>query len=78
MGEHMFGVHSGHLTAKADLIAKRHGAWHVNYTEPRGRRRGWFACPNRGSPFDQAVANAVWDDIDAAGGFAALLCAEDR
>jgi hypothetical protein len=35
MSEYMFGLHQGHLTAKADQIAERHGAWHVNYTEPR-------------------------------------------
>lgn len=72
MNEYMFGLHSGHLTAKADTIAKKHGAWHVNYTEPRGERRGWFACPNRGSPFDQATATAVMADIRAAGGIEAL------
>jgi hypothetical protein len=68
----MFGLHSGHLTAHAERIAKKHGAWHINYTEPRGQRRGWFACPNRGSPFDQRVSDAVWADIDAAGGIDAL------
>jgi hypothetical protein len=77
MSEYMFGLHSGHLTARADTIAKRHGAWHVNYTEPRGKRRGWFACPNRGSPFDQAVAKRVREDIDRAGGIDALMHARD-
>ncbi len=68
----MFGLHDGHLTAKAQRIAKRHGADHINYTEPGGRRRGWFTSPNRGSPFDQATAKAVLSDIEAAGGFDAL------
>lgn len=72
MSEHFFGVHQGHLTTKADQIAKRHGAVHINYTEPRGEKRGWFACPNRGHPFDQEVARAVLADIEAAGGFEAL------
>jgi hypothetical protein len=72
MSEFMFGVHDGHLTAKAQQIAKRHGASHVNYTEPRGRKRGWFACTNQGAPFDQATARAVLADIEAAGGFEAL------
>ncbi len=73
MSEYFFGLHSGHLTAKADKIARRHGAWHDNYVEPgRGDKRGWFACPNRGSPFDQAIADAVMADIDAAGGIDAL------
>lgn len=78
MSEYMFGLHSGHLTAKADKIAERHGAWHVNHTEPRGERRGWFACPNRGRPFDQAIADAVWADIEAAGGLDVLLHKRDR
>jgi hypothetical protein len=78
MSEFNFGVHNGHLTARADTIARRHGAWHVNYTEPRGRRRGWFGAPNLGSPFDGAVARAVWADIDAAGGLDALMCRCDR
>lgn len=55
MSEYFFGVHRGHLTARADRIAARHGTCHTNYTEPRGIRRGWFSCPNRGSPFDGAT-----------------------
>lgn len=78
MSEYFFGVHAGHLTAQADKIAKRHGAWHVNYTEPRGPRRGWFGCPNRGHPFDLAVAKAVFADIDAAGGIETLLHKRDK
>lgn len=67
MSNYCFGLHSGHLTARANTIAKRHGAWHVNYTEPRGERRGWFACPNRGAPFDGDIARAVMADIDQVG-----------
>jgi hypothetical protein len=68
-----FGLHDSHLTARADKIAAKHGAWHINYTEPgTGRRRGWFACRNMGHPFDNATANAVLADIEAAGGFEAL------
>lgn len=68
MSKYFFGLHSGHLTTRAEKIAKRHGAWHINYTEPDGKRRGWFCCPSRWSPFDAAVARAVMADIDAAGG----------
>jgi len=75
---HHFGLHAGHLTAQADRIARRHGACHINYTEPRGERRGWFNCDNRGSPFDEAVAKAVMADIDAAGGLNALKHKRDR
>lgn len=68
MSEYFFGPHTGHLTKRADQIAKRHGAVHVNYTDPDGRKRGWFACRNRGTPFDQNTESAVMRDIDAAGG----------
>lgn len=68
MSEYFFGLHSGHLTASADRIAKRHDAWHTNYTERHGpgqtQKRGWFACENRGAPFDRATADAVMADIE--------------
>ena len=72
MSEYLFGLHHGHLKAKADKIAKRHDAWHINYTEPNGQKRGWFSCRNLGSPFDQAIADAVIADIEKVGGFDAL------
>ena len=76
MSEFFFGLHRGHLTNQANKIAKKHGAWHINYDEFRGpgqtEKRGWFACLNRGNPFDQATANAVMADIEAAGGIEAL------
>jgi hypothetical protein len=72
MSEYFFGLHQGHLNARADRIAKRFGAWHVNYTEPRGEKRGWFACRNRGEPFDSGTARQVVAAIDAAGGIAVL------
>ena len=79
MSEHFFGLHDGHLTAAANRIAKRHDAWHVNYVEPgTGKRRGWFGCRNLGQPFDRSTAEAVLADIDAAGGFDALLHKRDR
>ncbi len=72
MGEYFFGLHDGHLKAVADKIAKKHGAEHVNFTEPTGRERGWFAGPNRGEPFDSRLASIVMADIDKAGGIEAL------
>jgi hypothetical protein len=77
MSEHFFGLHSGHLTAKADKIAAKHGAWHTNHTEPRGERRGWFSCPNRGWPHDDQTAKAVLAEIDAMGGMEALTHKRD-
>lgn len=78
MSEHFFGSHKGHLTARADRIAAKHVAAHCNYTEPRGERRGWFACRNRGEPFDSATARAVLADIEKAGGIEALLMRRDK
>lgn len=73
MSEHFFGLHAGHLSKRADDIAGKHGAWHVNYTDPgTGERRGWFATHNRGNPFDRDTANAVMSAIDAVGGIDAL------
>ena len=68
VSKYLFDLHNGHLIAAVDQIAGRHGAWHVNYTEPRGKPRGWFACPNRGPSFNQVIARAVMADIDRAGG----------
>ena len=73
-----FCLHRGHLTAKADKIARRHGATHINYTSPSGERRGWFVTDNRGSPFNNQLANAVLADIEKAGGIDALKYARDR
>ena len=72
MSEYFFGLHNGHLKAIADKIAKKHGADHINFTEPNGRERGWFAGPNRGEPFDSRLAHAVLADIDLAGGIEKL------
>lgn len=61
MSEHCFGLYRGHLSR---ALIKRIEAQFpevsvINYTEPRGERRGWFACPNQGDPFDRATASAV-------------------
>ena len=72
VSEYLFGLHDNHLTAVADQIAARHGAWHVNYKESCGERRGWFACPNLGPAFYQVIARAVMADVDRAGGIKAL------
>jgi hypothetical protein len=61
MSEHYFGLYQGHLTAR---LVKRVEAMFshvsvVNYTEPRGEKRGWFAGPNRGDPYDRIMAESV-------------------
>ncbi|MCK9520333.1 MAG: hypothetical protein WC251_03830 [Candidatus Izemoplasmatales bacterium] len=70
--EHFFGLHKGHLTGKADRIAEKHNASHTNYTEPSGKKRGWFSCENLGEPFDRNTEKAVMADIEKAGGLDAL------
>jgi len=61
MSEHMFGLYRGHLTAR--LVKRVETKFPMvsvtNYTEPRGEKRGWFSGPNRGNPFDRAMAAEV-------------------
>jgi hypothetical protein len=64
MSEFFFGVGSGHLGKRAARIAAKHGVDLVNYTDPRGERRHWFATENRGSPFDDAIAAAVMAELN--------------
>lgn len=74
MSEYFFGLHSGHLSDKANRIAKKHGAGHVNYIEPgTNEKRGWFYCHNQGSPYDQLTADAVMEDIEEAGGLESMM-----
>lgn len=61
MSEYFFGLYRGHLSAKLIRAVERKfpEVSVVNYTEPRGEKRGWFAGPNRGSPFDDRLGQAV-------------------
>jgi len=79
MSEYLFGVGTGHLSAKAAKIAKANGAVLVNYTDPgcscghgcardcKANRRHWFAAPNRGNPHDQVTRERVMSALAAAG-----------
>lgn len=80
MSEHFFGLGQGWLPKKADKIAQKHGATLVNYTDAqcncgygcpphkcKKSRRHWFACRNRGNPFDQQTAAAVIADLEKVG-----------
>jgi hypothetical protein len=80
MSEFMFGAGSGWLPAKADKIAKKHGAYLVNYTDAqckcgygckphtcKASRRHWFGGPNYGAPFDSQLAHRVEDELVEAG-----------
>jgi len=71
MHKKFFSLHDGHLLAKADTIARRHGGQHVN-TIDAGKPRGWFEVPNTGGLVDDRLISAITRDIEAAGGIEAL------
>ena len=72
MAEFDFGVHNGHLKAKADRIAKKHGATHTNYTSPSGMKQGWFSIGTGDPQRAKRVEQAIEADIDQEGGLNAL------
>jgi hypothetical protein len=74
----LFMNHEGHLTVDADDIAGRHDAWHVNHTEPNGRKCGWFACSNLGDVYNMRIAKLVREAIEKAGGIEGLQMPEER
>lgn len=57
----------GHLPTKAGKIANFFGATLVNYTEPNGHKRHWFAVADRGEPFNSIVSGEVRKALAAAG-----------
>lgn len=64
MGEYMWGVTREKLSArecarrdKACVAEGGHGYTQIN--DPGQGWIGWFSGPNRGHPFDQALADAV-------------------
>lgn len=61
MSEYFFGLYRGHLSRRLIAAVEREfpEVSVVNYTEPRGEKRGWFTGPNRGAPFDGALARNV-------------------
>ncbi len=71
MSEYMFGVGRGRVAAKTakriDKIARKHDCYFISGTFPGDGPKFWFAGPNRGHPFDQAMARAVTSDLEAAG-----------
>jgi hypothetical protein len=67
MSDYMFGLGKGHLPQRARDIAREHGAELVNYVEPGGQKRHWFAAPNLGAPFDGARRQAILAALREAG-----------
>jgi hypothetical protein len=52
---------------RIDAIARKHGAVFVQATLPGTGYQHWFAAPNRGEPFDSALARAISEELEAAG-----------
>jgi hypothetical protein len=48
-------------------VARRHGCAFTNVELPGEGWRYWFSGPNRGDPFDRAIAIAVREDLASAG-----------
>jgi hypothetical protein len=71
MSEFMFGVGKGLVSQRdgkrIDAVARKHECTFVWATIPGNGAQHWFAGPNRGNPFDGAMAKAVYADLDAAG-----------
>ena len=70
MSEYFFGVWHGRVEAALatalEAVAVEHGAHFVCVELPEGPRC-WFACPNRGAPFDEQAAKATKASIAQSG-----------
>lgn len=68
MSEYCFGVSTTRPTRaiarKLERIARRHGAVMIEIEDPGSGYKRWFVGPNRGDPFDRALADAVAADVD--------------
>jgi hypothetical protein len=71
MNEYLFGSGNGRVESatanRIDRIARKHGATFVSCSIPGDGPRYWFACPNRGNPFDQATRDAVFAALSEVG-----------
>jgi hypothetical protein len=71
VSEYFFGLGRGRVSddrIKAlDEIGAEYGAVFCNPSLPGDGPRYWFAGPNQGHPFDQAMAKAVIGAAEAAG-----------
>lgn len=70
MSEHFFGLGrhrvASDIAERIDVVARRHGAEFTSVKMPDGWRF-WFACPNRGFPFDRDIELAVIESLTAEG-----------
>jgi hypothetical protein len=80
MGEYLFGAGPGWLPKEADTIARKYGAWLVNFTGPQCKcgsgcrrrackknRRHWFATANAGLPYNQNTCDRVLQEVNEIG-----------
>jgi len=67
----MFGVSKKKPSRKdakvMERVAKRHRCDFIEVTLPGTGYQRWFAGPNYGSPFDQAMAKAVRTELEELG-----------
>lgn len=75
MSQFMFGLGRGYLPAstakKVDRIAQNHGCdFH------QAENSHWFSGPNLGSPFDSAMRDAVFAELQTAGLLTWYPCAD--
>jgi hypothetical protein len=76
--EYMFGTGPGHLPRRANAIAKRHGAYVVNFVDAscecghgcrphacKKAKRHWLCCPHLGEVESRRIASAVMADLRA-------------
>lgn len=68
-GRHFFGLGPGWREREDEIneVAKRWECTLVNYSEPGRGKRHWLEGPNRGDPFDQAMATEVLRALREAG-----------
>ena len=71
MGEHPFGVGRGRIEPsvgeRIDEVAQRNGAEFTWANIPGQGPSYWFACTNRGAPFDAQTERDVWAALEAEG-----------
>ena len=67
----MFGVCRVRTTKaqarRLEAIARRHDVSFVEMVGPDRAYLSWFDGPNRGEPFDRALAKAVREDVEREG-----------
>lgn len=67
MNDYCFGGGSGRVSSaeadRLDSIAQRHGAVFVQYDEPDGSWRYWFAGQNFGDPYNRMMERDVLSEV---------------